>query len=344
MDYITYEKGRQEVIVPVEELLDDGKFNWREKREKAVFLADLYEKAGYPDYGVRALNCATFLQFGLYSSGQRRLQAANFCQLRLCPMCIARRARRNALQLSRVLNMAQEEHDCRYLFLTLTIRNVEGPELSAALTELSAAWQRFLDQRQIRRTIKGWFRAIEITRKNKGYHPHIHAILAVDADYFSRSSRQSGKYLNQSELIDRWQKALRVDYKPSVRIQVARGKKAEDGTAIACAGGQAALEAAKYSVKDGDYIDPELPEKVAVDVLRTYTEALRRRRLTAFGGILKDAARALDADDLDGGDLVKVDDETIRSDILEMVETYNWRLGAGDYVLSSREPPAPVQE
>lgn len=338
MDYISYAKRGQGVIASIEEILSDERFSWRKNRVKAMKLSELYDLAGYPDYAARSRDCATYLQFGVYSGGSRRLLGANFCKLRLCPMCIARRARRNAYQLSKVLNAAEREHGVKYLFLTLTIRNVDGEHLGETLGRLADGWQRLLDQRQVRRSVRGWFRAIEITRRSKGYHPHIHAILAVDADYFSAQSRRDGTYLHQADLIERWQRALKVDYRPSVRIQVARAKN-EPGKALACAGGAAAKEAAKYTVKDSDYIDPTIPPDKAAAILRDYTVALYRRRLTAFGGILKQVARSLDAEDMDGGDLVRAEDEDVRTDILEMVERYNWRLGAGDYVLSSRETP-----
>ena len=199
-----------------------------------------------------------------------------------------------------------------------------------------------MDQKQLERSVKGWFRAIEITRgdgirkADMGYHPHIHAILAVEPDYFSRASRQSGKYLNQSDLIERWQKALRVDYRPSVRIQTTRGK-AGEGKALAAAGGKAALESAKYAVKDEDYIDPKLPEEQAIEILTDYTHALRRRRLTAFGGWMKEAAKKLDAEDLEDGDLIHVDEDSIREDLIEMIVGFNWHFGAGDFILSAQE-------
>lgn len=336
MDYITTVRDGQEVRIPAEEVLVDRRFPWRERKEKTMLLYELYEKAGYPDYAARTRDCATFLQFNVYRSGERRLRTANFCKLRLCPMCIGRRARRSAWKLSQVLNKVEAEHGAKYLFLTLTMKNVPGDQLGDALGQLTKAWDRFRDQQQIKRSIKGWFRAIEITRSGRNYHPHLHAILAVEPDYFSRESRKSGKYLNQSDLIERWQKALRVDYRPSVRIQTTKGK-AGTGEAVRSAGGAAALEAAKYAVKDEDYIDPKLPETMAIQILTDYTEALRRRRLMAFGGWMKEAARALDAEDLDDGDLVHVDDDAIREDLIEMIDGYNWRFGAGDFILSNRE-------
>ena len=127
-----------------------------------------------------------------------------------------------------------------------------------------------------------------------------------------------------------------MDYKPSVRIQTTKAK-AGTGEAVRSAGGQAAVEAAKYAVKDEDYIDPKLPEWDAVRILTDYTEALRRRRLMAFGGWMKEAARALDAEDLDDGDLIHVDDDAIREDLIEMIDAYGWHFGAGDFILSNRE-------
>lgn len=337
MDYITYLKRGQVVKLPAAEVLEDERFQWRDKKVKTVRLAELYGKAGYPEYAERARTCATWLQYVETPGVGKKLVAVNFCQLRICPMCIARRARKSAWKLSQVLNMVEAEHGAKYLFLTLTMKNVPGDQLGDALGQLTKAWERFQGQRQIERSVKGWFRAIEITRSGRNYHPHLHAILAVEPDYFSRESRKSGKYLNQSDLIDRWQKALRVDYRPSVRIQTTKGK-AGAGEAVQSAGGRAAIEAAKYAVKDEDYIDPKLSDDQAVEILKDYTNALHRRRLTAFGGWMKEAARALGAEDMeDDKDLVHVDDDPLREDVAELISVFNWHFGAGDYILARRD-------
>lgn len=332
MDYITAVNGKQAAI-PVDEVMSGERFRWCENRRKGVRLVPLYRKARYEKYAERAAGCATWLQFYEMENGDKQLRAANFCHLRLCPMCTARRALRAAYKLSQVLDRVEGEHTgVKYLFLTLTMRNVPGDQLGDALTQLTEAWYRLCHHRQFERSIGGWFRAIEITRNGKQYHPHLHAILAVETAYFSP---KSGLYITHNEWRNRWQKALRVDYRPMVRIQTAKAKEKDGGTISA--GHAAALEAAKYAVKDEDYIDPKLPEAEAVQIVRDYTEALHRRRLTAFGGWLKEAAKALDVGDLDDGDLVHVEDETIRADVADYITTYNWHLGAGNYVLAQRE-------
>ena len=141
-----------------------------------------------------------------------------------------------------------------------------------------------------------------------------------------------------------WRKALRVDYAPSVQIETAKAKR--KGGGVDSASLAAAKEAAKYPIKDEEYIDPDLPEDRAVEIVRDYTEALRKRRLMAFGGWLKDAARALDADNLeDDGDLVHVsDDDVIRDDVKLLIERFDWHFGAGDYILASREISVPLKD
>lgn len=326
MDDIT---NRMDAQVGVVGLTD--RFSWKVNRQKGRRLVRLY-KPNYPEYAERARMCATHLQFYAMENGDKQLMGANFCHLRLCPMCTSRRALRAAYKLSQVLDKVQADHEGTiYLFCTLTIRNCTGDKLGDTIGQVTKGWYRLMDNRQIERSIRGWFRAVEITRNKKDgmYHPHLHAILAVEPGYFGR---KSGLYITHDEWVERWQKALRVDYKPSVRIQVTKAKGEVSGARAA------AEEAAKYVVKDSDYIDDDLPDWMAAQIVKDYTDALHRRRLTAFGGWLKEAARALEVGDLDDGDLIHTEPETIRADIADYIETYDWHFGAGDYVLTDRRP------
>jgi plasmid rolling circle replication initiator protein Rep len=297
---------------------------WTEKKFKNLRLAYLYDQCGYYAYANRARWCATWLQFLVGVDGRRELFSGNFCKLRLCPICISRRARKSAFELSRILDTAGEE-GFQFIFLTLTKKNVEGDKLGEGVADLISGWRRLIDQRQVERSICGWYRAIEITRNrdNGTYHPHIHAILAVKSDYFKHSK---DLYITHDGWVAKWQKALKVEYRPSVHIEKTRGG---DGR-------KATLEAAKYACKDTDYIDPSLDDDTAVKIVQQYTDALQRRRLTAFGGILKEIAQRLEMGDSETGDLSQIGDEKIRPDIAELVEDYHWNLGAGDFVLADR--------
>lgn len=322
------------------QVLCDEKFPWRDKKLKTYRLARLYDLAGYRRYGDRVAACASWLQYDVAENPDdalgepvRMLSGARFCDLRLCPMCNARKAKRAAFLLSRILDETQRRRaGTQYIFLTLTVRNVAGPELGDAVSGLCKAWARLMDHRRVKAACTGWFRAIEITRNRADgtYHPHIHAILSVDFDYFRSSA---GKYIRHDEWVERWRKALRVDYQPSVRIEATRAKGAKRKSRDRAA----AEEAAKYATKDSEYIPFSVPEALAAEIVKTYTEALRRKRLTAFGGVLKYVAQLLDADNLEEGDLIHIDDEAIREDVATMVEIYRWHMGVWDYLLERVE-------
>lgn len=315
----------QEGDVTKLEKLVDRDFGWRERKMRNIRLAQLYDLAGWKEKGDLAASCGTWLQFNATAAGERSLQAANFCQLRLCPLCIARRARKLAYQLNQVMNQTQARYGYEFIFLTLTTRSVCGNNLGAELSVLTQGWDRLVRQRPVLRACKGWYRAIEITRNavTGGYHPHIHAINAVAPEYFKRSS---GQYITQADWVARWQKAARLNYKPVVDVKKTYDKKGGAG---------AALEAAKYATKDDDYINPNLTDEEGAQIVVDYTKALHKRRLVAFGGCMKEIAAQLGADK-DDGDLVHVDEERLRDDLAELIEDYGWHFGAGDYVLTDR--------
>lgn len=332
------------------EALRDEKYPWRQKKQKTIAVADLY-RAGHDDkYADRAMSCSTWLQYLANLGGDKRtLQAFNACHLRLCPLCANRRARLMTARLVKILKAVKAEHPtASLLFLTLTVRNCKGEDLRDTLTLLTGSWKKLIDRRPVKRAVKGWFRAIEITRNRTDgtYHPHIHAILVVEPDYFKRSK---GLYILHSRdektpadykgpfWVDMWGECLKAGYRPSVRISKAKGKGGEQRDTDA-ASLSAALEAAKYATKDSEYINGSIPEAERAEVLRTYTDALRGKRLVALGGWLKDVAGDVDLED--DGDLVHDEDGDgdLTAETAELLEVYGWHFGVADHVLKARFP------
>jgi len=332
--------------------LHDEQYDWRRKKQKTIAVADLY-RAGHDDqYADRAMSCATWLQYLANLDGDKRtLRAFNACHLRLCPLCSNRRARLMTARLIRILTAVKAEHPtATLLFLTLTVKNCKADELRDTLTLLTAAWTKLAKRRPFMRAVKGWFRAIEITRNQSDgtYHPHIHAILVVEPDYFKRSG---GLYIFQGvgaqvppdgykipSWVDMWRQCLQADYQPIVGISRAKGKAGEQRDTNA-ASLNAAMEAAKYATKDAEYINGKIPEAERADVLRTYTDALRGKRLVALGGWMADAAAGVDLED--DGDLVHADDDSggdLTAATAEMLEVYGWHFGVSNHVLKDKTP------
>lgn len=318
------------------EALNDDKFSWREKKQRTLRLADVYQAAQMADKADKVKSCSTWLEYLASASlDKRQLLHVNLCHQRLCPLCAARRAKQMARRLMRILARVEADHPgVQFIFLTLTIENVTGDKLREALDLLTRAWNKLTKRRPFVRAIKGWFRALEITRNRvqDTYHPHIHGVLAVEPEYFKRSG---GLYLTHDAWVTMWQQSLQVSYRPTVRIQRTRGKAGRGG-----AGEAAAVEAAKYATKDADYISPALPSAEAAKVAAVYTAALARKRMTALGGWLLEASQALKVDVEAEGDLIHDDDSSgdLTQSTAELLEAWGWHYGVSDHVLKNRRP------
>lgn len=283
-------------------------------------LAMAYETVN-PAKTARLRDCATYLVY--LSDGEcKRLEQANFCRVRLCPVCAWRRCLKVYGQVAQVLQAVQTDKPMAYLLLTLTVRNCTGPDLSNTLDSLMSAYNRLFGYVDVKRAVKGWYRGVEVVHNlvpdspsYDTYHPHIHCLVAVKPSYFTDRS-----YLSQKRWQAFWKRAARLDYDPQVDVRRVRGNTA---SAIA--------EVAKYASKESDYLIAH-DWDLTVDTVRLLDEALNNRRFAAFGGILKDWHRKLNLDDPDDGDLIHADDE--RPPILDVMHwmMFVWYSGYRQYV------------
>lgn len=215
------------------------------------------------------------------------------------------------------------EQDYEFLFLTLTVPNCTPEELPHTITKLMKGFDRLMKRKRIKTAVRGFFRALEVTRnsKNDTYHPHFHVILAVGKKYFKGTD-----YIPQAEWLQTWRDCYGDQSITQVDVRRARGK---DGTGDL---GSAVSEIAKYSVKSGDYIKSD--EAQTDRIVAVLAGALRSRRLTQYGGIFKDVAKALKLDDPEDGDLIHVNDE-LHPAVAQLVFTYKWSVGC--YKIERRE-------
>jgi len=297
-----------------DERLQD-KFAWREKKAKTVILADTYNRIGYFRYADRVKSCACHLFFRV-GDGVQVFHETIFCQVRLCPMCQARRSLKVFNQVSKVMDACQAQHpDLQPIFLTLTVKNCSGDKLDETIRHIFDSWRKLIRHRRFNNQIKGWFRALEVTynKKTNSYHPHIHAILMVEKTYFHPSNK---KYIDQPEWRRLWAVSARLDYDPRVDIRKVRKNRSNMSKTV--------VEVAKYAVKDTDFVGNDKVTKV-------FTDALYRKRLFAFGGVLHDTAKEINAEKPDDGNLVHIDD-AVREDVATVIVRYSWSFGIGDYI------------
>lgn len=259
----------------------DKKTLYQQQKRNSLPLADAYDYVN-PSKAERIRSCANVLTVETYEN-ERQRYTAQHCFVRLCPVCGWKRSDKITGQLFKEIGAIRKDYpNYRYIFITLTMRNCLPQELNDALTQMLSGFNRMMHYKCVRAMVKGYCRSLEITHKleNDTYHPHIHAIIAVDQHYFTDSS-----YLNQVEWTSLWKKALKANYSPRVHVTKIKGSIAK-----------AVLETAKYSVKSADYIVPNDWE-FTLETVRTLDSALHNRRFLGLGGVFKEAHKKLKLSD-----------------------------------------------
>ncbi|MFR5115519.1 protein rep [Turicibacter sanguinis] len=345
----------------LEDKSSSGKIrDWSGKKKGTLSLAEIYEmiaKKYYKKYsekykrfinkGCRCKMCGSQLTFKVDSKGNMKLHEAYFCQLRLCPLCNWRRSLKIFSHVSQILQAIKENEECAYLFLTLTQKNVSADELEDQLDKMMYGWNKFMKYKKVKDVVKGAYRGLEITYDKERfitkqmyqekkeyyqklglkvgdenpnfdmYHPHFHVLIAVNKTYFKNKT-----YLKHEEWRELWAKAMGLDYLPQVNIKKVKGDSAK-----------AVAEAAKYTVKDSEYVI-EKDLNLSMNVVETLDYALQGRRLVSFSGIMKEWHKKLNLDDTEDGDLIHI--ETERDSELEeenfKLVTYAWNVGYMNFV------------
>ena len=328
-NYITnlenYKVDKNDILKDINKEGKDN--NWKERKKDNLNLADSYKRLGDKKY-YRVLDCSTFLEFGVTKSSSLKLLNANFCKVRLCPMCSWRRSLKIFGQVSKVMDYVEANYNYRYIFLTLTVKNCYGEELKDILDLMTKSFNKLSERKAFKQAIKGYFRSLEITynKEDDTYHPHFHLILAVNKNYFTDDK----VYLSQNNWTRLWKESLKVDYIPIVDVRRVKSKDKSFSKVIA--------EIAKYTVKSEDFLikkeDGKINETLTDQVVATLDNALHRKRLVSFGFLFKEVHKKLNLDDTENGDLRKTDNEDdLRDDLTDIILRYQWNIGIKNYKL-----------
>lgn len=266
--------------------ISPGDKPWDKHRSFADRVESHYNGSEFQGYSNRIQDCSQLLSFGLTlqddSSMKLKLRAAKFCRVRHCPVCQWRRSLMWKAKAYKVLPKIVESYPkYRWLFLTLTQKNVEIKSLRETLTEMNAGFKRMSKLKAF--PAIGWLRSTEITRGRDGNaHPHFHCLLLVPTTYFGAS------YLSKAKWIEMWQKSMRLDYKPVLDIQsVQQGKYPME----------LVPELLKYCTKESDMV-------VDREWFLELTRQMHKMRSIATGGVLKEYLKELEQEpeDLIGED------------------------------------------
>ncbi len=316
------------------------------KRENAVKLSQSFYRIGLNKRAQLTQECGTMLSFGHETdlsdtfTIKGRLQRANFCRDKLCPMCNWRRSVKCFHQLSQVLDLIQDKYS--FIFLTLTVVNPSGSDLRATIDQMAHGWDKFNKRKHFKDVVKGYSRTLEITynKKSDTYHPHYHVLIAVSKTYGKK-----GKYLKHSEWLQMWRDCFGDQNIEFVNVQFVKDKfdknqalrefeieQRKSVSETANYGSNitgALLEVTKYSVKDKDYLHDN--ENLTDKVVSTLASEISGVRMISFGGIIKKIRHDLNQDDPEEGDLTIVEGEKLTPMLRRLIMRYEWQIGA--YVL-----------
>ncbi len=94
--------------------------NLQEDKIKTLELAQSYARLEDDDKACKCVECGTYLDFYYdLETGVHKLRHANFCKLRLCPMCIKRRQKKIYHQMSKIMNVLSDDY--AFLFMRIFV-------------------------------------------------------------------------------------------------------------------------------------------------------------------------------------------------------------------------------
>lgn len=219
-----------------------------------------------------------------------RLKSGFFCGNRFCPYCAWRKARKDGLKMSVIMQMMVNKYKYEFLFVTATTPNVKGGFLDNEIKHLNHSFNKMMKRKKIRGwglnrrgtdfsgVIKGYVKKIEVTynAEREDYNPHIHAVFAVRKNYFTKNR------ITQKEWLDLWRD---VTGQPEItQFHVQRLNMDNIDKSV--------QEVAKYSAKDSDYMLDQ-------EIFDTFFSSLRQKRLMVYGGCMYDYANDYEAGQLD---------------------------------------------
>lgn len=273
--------------------------DWTEYKKYSLTVADLLQDAGFPKRAKRVRECATMIKGAKCPEcGRSEITSANFCRDRLCPTCAWRLSMKRYAEMLSMIGYINDIEDYHVGFLTLTVRNCRPQDLGRVLRWMSEDWNRLNSRRPFSRMCDGWARSVEVTYndKTRTFHPHYHVLMLIRGDY------DLARY--QRTFNEEWRTAARLAYSPITDFREVTSRKdaAEVANDVDSAGfftcdqlrpdsevlGGALLEITKYCFKPKDF------DTLPVDDFRELAIGLKGLRMCAFGGILREARKALD--------------------------------------------------
>lgn len=262
---------KQDVVV--------GKYQPKKKQNLKIygFIEDKLSEGGRELFK----DCSTFNQFiSTRDKEKNKLIASNPCKNRFCPICAWRKACKDALKISTMMEAIKVEEKKVFLFLTLTTPNIKDEFVKSEIDRFNKAFKKLFDRTKVKKSIKGYIRKLEMTynKERNDYNPHFHVLLCVDKSYFKKKEL----YIKQNEWLSMWRES--TDLIEITQVHIQKVELIREGNAVA--------EVAKYSAKDYEMASSQ-------DVFDVFYSGLKGRQLIVYSGMFKEYALKYENGELD---------------------------------------------
>ena len=277
--------SRSKIQRPKQRNVERERAIWEEKKKSASHMAARLGSIGESGRSYRMGCCAdTIISDVCRKCETRYIIQTHYCRDRLCPICSWRRSLRLAHRLSDIIAANEREKHSRYIFLTLTVRNVPWSELSNQVKTIMASWHRMNKRLKRAAVVIGWVRAFEVTmsKEDGTAHPHLHVLMQVGPEYFLPENTSPYVYHKKNDLIRQWKECLHADYDPSISIKAIREADYEIGRAV--------TETTKYISKGSSGVN-----RLSLDDFRHYAKAMKGVRAWGAGGRMRITEEEIDA-------------------------------------------------
>jgi len=282
------------------EITEKNKINQGVKKFLLPHHSDIGQK--------RICECGNFVEFVADEKKEKgKINRANFCKYNFCVNCMWRKSIKEALMVGTCMAYITDVKKYEYIMLGLTAKNVKAAELPAEIARFNKAFAKLCKRKEIIPVNKGYVRKLEVTydrerritadmyhgNKDKHiysrkeyyqrrglsigdknpnydtYHPHFHALMAVNKNYFTGRT-----YLSQDKWLNLWRSVMQDE--TITQVDVRRVYQHENGK------GNAVNEVAKYAAKSSDYA-------ISQKVFDVFYNSLKGRQVLTFNAAFKDA-------------------------------------------------------
>lgn len=273
----------KDVVIEDEKLKDDfinsKSFKLYPKKLQTIEIAKLYRYNGDYEKSRDIFYCAKNVAVWEKS---HRIKSISLCRSRMCPACSWRKSQQNYKRALYAATLAiYKNHKYNFIFVTLTVKNCVGDDLSSTITNLLNAYRKLVLKWKLS-NMKGSIKTLEVTVNwdNMTYHPHLHIIYLTPENYFS----DPDLYVTQQELKNRWADKLNISdegYRKNLQVSV---NSFANGTSIL----KSLKEITKYMMKYGDLVDQDIPVWKRAKALKYIDNATKNRRMLEFTGLLRE--------------------------------------------------------